>query len=325
MNCRLLRPPGAVKQPTRTHRSLVGRLSRVKVSFIASLLVFSLPVIAQPVDLCSPLVAEPAPPLKNKRKIRLIPTSAPKQTHQNPFSFKRPVNLTIIVFILLVLWLGFLTSFLYYVFSFHTAEIRKLRRMYFMFQKKVKEDLFRERESFMDRFDEHLASRRIEPNALSIDHRFGEQLQALQKQADESLRRITGIDPMNDLVDHLVSEYHSAYLRRDHAGLLAMTSDHQFNITFDSEDSLSKNLGIPTQLEVVKSGGSYLLIQRHERNWLVPEFLVLTSFTNNKPAKGIFAYRPENVSTAELIRPAEVKQIGRLWEVVTMGIIAVPS
>jgi hypothetical protein len=297
----------------------------VKVSFIASLLVFSLPVIAQPVDLSRLLMPEPAPPLQNKPKIRLIPTSAPKQTHQNLLSFKRPVNLTIILFILLVLWLGFLTSFLYYVILLHKAEIRKLRIMYSKFQDKVKEDLFRERESLMDRFDEYLASRRVEPNALSIDHRFGEQLQALQKQTDESLRRITGIDPMNDLVDHLVLEYHSAYLRRDHAGLLAMTSDHQFNITSDSEDSLLINRSFPTQLEVVKSGGSYLLIQRHERNWLVPEFQILTSFTTFRPAKGIFTYRPENVSTAELIRPAEVKQVGRLWEVVTMGIIAVPS
>ena len=224
----------------------------------------------------------------------------------------------------MVLWLGFLTSFLYYVFLIHKAAIRKLRIMHSEFEDMVMQ-LYRERESLMVRFDEYLASRRVEANALSIDHRFGEQLQALQKQADESLRRITGIDPMNDLVDHLVSEYHSAYLRRDHAGLLAMSSDHQFNITLDSEKSLLINRSFPTQLEVVKSGGSYLLIQRHERNWLVPEYQILTSFTTTQPAKGIFTYRPENVSTAELIRPAEVKQVGRLWEVVTMGIIAVPS
>jgi hypothetical protein len=104
-----------------------------------------------------------------------------------------------------------------------------------------------------------------------------------------------------------------------------MTSDHQLNITTDSENSLSKNLGLPTQLEEVKSGGSYLLIQRHERNWLVPQFLVLSGFMTKKPAKGVFTYRPENVSAVVLLRPAEVKQVGRLWEVVRPGIIAVPS
>lgn len=348
MNCRLLRLPGAVKQPSSTHRSTEGRLSGVKVSFIASLLAFSLPVIAQPVDLSRSLVAEPAPPLQNKRNIQLIPTSAPKQTHQNLLSFKRPINLTIIVFILLVLWLGFLTSFLYYVFSIHTAEIRKLRIMYSKFRHVVMDDLYRERESLMDRFDEYLASRRIEPNALSIDHRFGEQLQALQKQADDSLRRITVLDPMpsfapvptqvdvqhsmsnltprSDLdVNLILFEFHSAYLRRDYAGLLAMASGRHLNITSDSEASLVKMHGFPTQLEAVNSGGSYLLIQRHDRNWLVPEFSVLTGFRTSKPAKGIFTYRPENVSTAKLLRPAEVKQVGGLWEVVTMGIIAVPS
>ena len=85
MNCRLLRPPGAVKQPTRTHRSLVGRLSRVKVSFIASLLAFSLPAIAQPVDLSRPLVAEPAPPLQNKRKIRLLSNFRSEANTSKPF------------------------------------------------------------------------------------------------------------------------------------------------------------------------------------------------------------------------------------------------
>jgi hypothetical protein len=47
MNCRLLRPPGAVKQATSIHRSTVRHLSNVTVSLIASLLRFSLPVSAE--------------------------------------------------------------------------------------------------------------------------------------------------------------------------------------------------------------------------------------------------------------------------------------
>jgi hypothetical protein len=129
---------------------------------------------------------------------------------------------------------------------------------------------------------------------------------------------------LKDLVASLVEEYQTAFFRGDRSSLRNMSSD-QLNITQSSEDSLVKTSVLPTLLEVVQNGGSYLLISRDDRHWLVPEFQILTSFTTTQPAKGIFAYHRENISTADLRWPAEVREVGGLWEVVNMGLIAVPS
>ncbi len=98
----------------------------------------------------------------------------------------------------------------------------------------------------------------------------------------------------------------------------------ELNITLKSEDDPMKSTTLPTQLEVVRSGGSYLLIRRDGRHWLVPTFQLLKNFTTNQPAKGIFTYVKDSVSAVELRQPAEVKEIGAVWEVINMGIIAVP-
>jgi hypothetical protein len=42
-------------------------------------------------------------------------------------------------------------------------------------------------------------------------------------------------------------------------------------------------------------------------------------------AKGIFGLQREAISALELRRPAEVKPVGDLWEVVTLGVIAAPG
>jgi hypothetical protein len=128
---------------------------------------------------------------------------------------------------------------------------------------------------------------------------------------------------LEDLVASLVEEYQTAFFRGDRPALRNMSSD-QLNITQNSEDSLVKSSVLSTKLEVVQNGGSYLLVHRYDRHWLVPEFQILTSFATIQPAKGIFAYDREGVSKAELRWPAEVKEINGLWEVISMGIIAVP-
>jgi hypothetical protein len=127
-------------------------------------------------------------------------------------------------------------------------------------------------------------------------------------------------DPETSLTD----EYQEAFFRGDRSALRRMMPD-ELNITQHSEDALMKTASIPTQLEIVKTGGSYLLIHREGKHLLVPEFQILTSFTTNQLAKGIFSYQRENISIAELRRPAEVREVGGLWEVVTMGVIAVPT
>ena len=134
----------------------------------------------------------------------------------------------------------------------------------------------------------------------------------------------SGEKPLVDPAESIAVDYQDAFYRSDRSVLKRLMSE-ELNITQDSEDALMKSSSLPTKLEVVKTGGSYLLIQRDGRHWLVPEFQILTSFTTSQLAKGIFSYAKENISTAELRRPAEVRELGSLWEVVTMGVIAVPA
>jgi hypothetical protein len=189
------------------------------------------------------------------------------------------------------------------------------------------------------------ASYQAQLKALNQEPSFVEELQALQKQAGESLLKIkvADLEPsfdlapvqvealqsidkqqmLEDLVASLVEEYQTAFFRGDRSALRNMSSD-QLNITQSSEDYLMKTSAPPTQLEVVQNLGTYLLIHRNDCHWLVPEFQILASFTTFQPARGIFAYERENISAAELRWPAEVREVGGLWEVVSMGIIAVP-
>jgi cytoskeletal protein RodZ len=167
---------------------------------------------------------------------------------------------------------------------------------------------------------------------LDFQTRQDEQIKGQVAQAqDESLIAIN--HPKSEMTDDqasslnpgklLASEYQEAFYRSDRTFLRRIIT-HELNITQTSEDILMKSAALPTQLEVVKTGGSYLLIQRDDKNWLVPDFQSLTSFTTNQLSKGIFTYIKEHISTAELREPAEVRECGFLWEVVSMGVIAVP-
>jgi hypothetical protein len=168
-----------------------------------------------------------------------------------------------------------------------------------------------------------------------------DELHELQRQADESMQRIqqdfnalaasatpTSAFPASanliDIGTKLAKEHQDAFFRHDHAALRRI-SLAELNITPHSKDTLMKSTSRPTQLETVKTGGSYLLIHREGKHWLLPEFQILTRCTTNQPAMGIFSYQRENISTAELRRPAEVRAVGDIWEVVRLGIIAVPA
>jgi hypothetical protein len=132
-------------------------------------------------------------------------------------------------------------------------------------------------------------------------------------------------DKLNDQAS-IVSRYRNALSRGDRS-LLRKIYTQQLVITAESEEALLNSSSSPTRLAAVASGGSYLLvpsIDDIERAWILPDWRTLESFTNNRPNKGIFSYRTEaNLSLAELRQPAEVRQVGELWEVVTMGVIAV--
>ncbi len=125
-------------------------------------------------------------------------------------------------------------------------------------------------------------------------------------------------------VEEIVADFQEAYSHSDRAALRGMARE-EMNITQDSEDALVRTAGSTTQLQSVKGGGSYLLIHRDDRHWLIPTFQTLNSFMTSQPAKGIFSYEREAITGAELRRPAELRQAGDVWEVVSMGVVAVPA
>jgi hypothetical protein len=133
-------------------------------------------------------------------------------------------------------------------------------------------------------------------------------------------------DNLNDQSISIVSSYRNALNRGDRS-LLRKIYTQQLVITDESEEALLNSFSSPTRLAAVGSGGSYLLVPSIDdigRAWILPDWRTLESFTNNRPNKGIFSYRTEaNLFLAELRQPAEVRQVGELWEVVTMGVIAV--
>jgi hypothetical protein len=159
-----------------------------------------------------------------------------------------------------------------------------------------------------------------------------DELHELHRQAYEALQKVQhtfeqsssesqgGFPPK---LTSISADYMNAFFRNDQS-TLRMMIHAELNITLKSEDDLMKSTTLPTQLEVARSTGSYLLIRRGGRHWLVPTFQVLKNFTTNQPAKGIFAYVKDSVPAVELRQPAEVNERGCVWEVVNMGIIAVP-
>ncbi|MCT0218739.1 hypothetical protein KQ304_06970 [Synechococcus sp. CS-1329] len=123
----------------------------------------------------------------------------------------------------------------------------------------------------------------------------------------------------------LVMEFQAAFQNNDRDAIRRIMPN-ELNIIDESENTLA--LGFSqnkTQLRTVSGGGSYLLIQRNNRDWLLPTFQTLTGMTTSQPAKGLFTYERQSVSCAELKRPAEVKMLGEVWEVVNMGIVIVPA
>lgn len=131
--------------------------------------------------------------------------------------------------------------------------------------------------------------------------------------------------PAQSPLEVIIKEFQAAAQHRDRS-LLRRIATAELNITSESEDCLFRgSVSHATQLRSVPGGGSYVLIAVEDRNWLFPTFLTLESFNTNQPAKRIFTYQPQLVSSAELKLPAEVKEVGGLWEVVNQGIVIVPG
>ena len=164
-------------------------------------------------------------------------------------------------------------------------------------------------------------------NTVDID-----ELQVLQNEANEALNKIETAKPVPDydsspLFDsgvQVAAIYRDAVDRNDRPALRQMVSA-EMSITQDSEEALLRGTAsASTQLQIDKQGGSYLLIHKDNKNWLVPTFFMLKYFTTIQPDKGIFVYERDNVLSAVLRRPAEVREDRGVWEVVNMGVVAVP-
>jgi hypothetical protein len=117
-----------------------------------------------------------------------------------------------------------------------------------------------------------------------------------------------------------------AALNRGDKPLLRSKARAELNITSESEDSLQRgSSGLSTRLREVHGGGSYLLIERDARHWLLPTVQTLSTFTVNQPQKGIFDYERESVTVPELARAAELELVEGTWEVVRKGVVIVPA
>lgn len=131
--------------------------------------------------------------------------------------------------------------------------------------------------------------------------------------------------PKSDPAQELVSFFQDAFYRNDRSALRTLNPE-ELIITEETENNLvRRTANIVIQLQVVNGGGSYLLIHKGGSHWLVPTFQTLSSFTSSQPAKGIFTFQAEPVSRAELRRPAEMKEAGGLWQIISMGLVAIPA
>ncbi|MGB5136820.1 MAG: hypothetical protein WBN89_16805 [Prochlorococcaceae cyanobacterium] len=156
-----------------------------------------------------------------------------------------------------------------------------------------------------------------DPSAPSLDEPQPPQIDSL----------LPAPPPPPSHADEVTASYTSAVLSNDRSRIRNMTKV-ELNITQESEDALTRGTSVfNTQLHNVPGGGSYLLIERGSKNWICPTAQTLSSFTTNKPQKGIFEYEESaSISSAELKEPAEVQEIREgVWEVINKGVVLVPS
>lgn len=100
----------------------------------------------------------------------------------------------------------------------------------------------------------------------------------------------------------------------------------ELDITGECEIHLQQNsFTQPTRLKISQGSGSYLLITFQERAWLLPTVQTLTAVALHQPPRGIFIYTRKPLSSAELIKPADLRDVDGLWEVSEKGEVMVPG
>jgi hypothetical protein len=99
----------------------------------------------------------------------------------------------------------------------------------------------------------------------------------------------------------------------------------QLNITKASEDAIQMGRNMPTILEKVAGGGSYLLFKLSDGCWLLPTERTLTGFRSFQPAKGIFDYESLSFGEPRVLKATRVEHQGDQWVVAERGVIQHPA
>jgi hypothetical protein len=89
----------------------------------------------------------------------------------------------------------------------------------------------------------------------------------------------------------------------------------------------SDGIGLPQapRLRLVGSSGRFLMVFFDDDSWLFPAVTTLETYSHDASEVGFYCFQPAEVPSAELCRPAQLREAGGLWEVVEPGLILVPK
>jgi hypothetical protein len=81
----------------------------------------------------------------------------------------------------------------------------------------------------------------------------------------------------------------------------------------------------PTRLRRVPRSGSFLLVMLDGDDWLFPAVSTLQAADADLVKRGLFQLCPADVAAPRLRMPAQMREVGGLWEVTESGQIEIPA
>jgi len=89
----------------------------------------------------------------------------------------------------------------------------------------------------------------------------------------------------------------------------------------------SEGIGLPQapRLRLVGSGGRFLMVFFDDDSWLFPAVTTLEAYSRDPSEEGFYSFEQAAVPSAELSRPAQLREAGGLWEVIEPGLVLVPK
>jgi hypothetical protein len=89
----------------------------------------------------------------------------------------------------------------------------------------------------------------------------------------------------------------------------------------------SEGIGLPQspRLRLVGSGGRFLMVFFDDDSWLFPAVTTLETYSRDPSEAGYYSFEQAPVTSAELSRPAQLREAGGLWEVIEPGLVLVPK